>query len=74
MAVDHAAHITLTATSIISMVCEIMWRAARSLSKRSIPTVGMALVEPSWKPIEKSSASAVAQNGSYMGSLIIFLP
>jgi hypothetical protein len=51
-----------------------MWRAARSSSKRSTPTVGIAFVEPSWKPMEKSSASAVAQNGSYIASLIIFLP
>ena len=39
-------------------------RAARSLSKRSTPTVGIALVEPSWKPTEKSSSSAIVQNGS----------
>ena len=51
-----------------------MWRAARSPSKRSTPTVGIALVEPSWKPIEKSRSSAAAQNGSYIGSLIILLP
>jgi hypothetical protein len=56
------------------MVCETMWRAARSSSNRSTPTVGIAVVDPSWKPIEKSSASAIAQNGSYIGSLIIFLP
>ena len=74
MTVDDTAPVTLSATSIISMVCETMWRAARSSSNRSTPTVGIPVVEPSWKPIEKSSASAIAQNGSYIGSLIIFLP
>src|SRR2546422_4873982 len=39
--------ITLSATSIISIVCETMCRAARSSSKRSTPTVGIALVDPS---------------------------
>ncbi len=39
--------ITLIAASIISIVWLIMWRAARSLSKRSTPTVGIAVVEPS---------------------------
>src|ERR1051326_3238075 len=37
-------------------------------------TVGIPVVDPSWKPMEKSSASAIAQNGSYIGSFIIFLP
>jgi len=40
--IDDAAQITLIAASIISIVCEIMWRAARS-SKRSTPTVGIAV-------------------------------
>src|SRR6478752_7776479 len=33
--------ITAIAASIISIVCEIMWRAARSLSKRSTPKGGI---------------------------------
>ena len=68
------SQITLIAASIISIVWLIMWRAARSAAKRSTPTVGIAVVEPSWNPIEKSSSSAIVQNGSYIGSLIILLP
>src|SRR5438552_895334 len=37
---------TAIAASIISIVWLIMWRAARSFSKRSTPTVGIAVVEP----------------------------
>ena len=47
MTIDHATQITLNAASIISIVWLIMWRAAWSASKRSTPTVGIALLEPS---------------------------
>ena len=47
MTVDDPPQITLSATSIISIVCETMWRAARSSSNRSTPTVGIAVVDPS---------------------------
>ena len=43
-------------------------------SKRSMPTCGMPAEAPSWKPIAMSRSSAAAQNGSYIGSLIILLP
>src|SRR6202040_1592424 len=65
--------ITARQASIISIVCDTICRAPRP-SKRSTPTVGMPLEPPSWKPIEKSRSSAAAQNGSYIGSLIILLP
>ena len=53
----------LMQASIISIVCEMMCFAPRP-SKRSMPTVGMPLLPPSWMPIEKSSSSAALQNGS----------
>ena len=45
--IDDPPQITAIAASIISIVWQIMWRAARSRSKRSTPTVGIAVVEPS---------------------------
>jgi hypothetical protein len=44
MTVDDTPQITLSAASIISMVCEIISRAALSSSTRSTPTVGIVAV------------------------------
>ena len=65
--------ITARQASIISIVWVMMCRAPRP-SKRSMPTCGMPAEAPSWNPTEMSRSSAAAQNGSYIGSLIILVP